>query len=1226
MKDNPGDTPWFTGTALIGMDDANYSPQIRTYEGPNGQLHSLLTSEYYSHSYPYRTDKSFTIDVNLSTGAVIEGGHALMEADAAATLDVVSPSGSTTKLHSVFNKSTNKVDQVEINGVATDATGVVQWAKDNNLNFKDYTNGSSTIREYWADVKTDYGTKQIIVAAESNGVAFNRQQYESTQNWGRAYEASRDNTLNIHITDNTGTDYNIFSRIQPLSRNKYGDGGTMEYIINGKTMTSKDFINMAESGGNFEKRTFTIDGHSVEEYWGKQDLGGGSTRNIRLAASVDGNPQARFVNTEDYSRSIKDASGNAYDFAQVYYSVDGKGRHMTEINGIAMTDSQLLDWVKTKNFETRNYNVNGHNISEYWDSSADKAAIGDTKQLITTEVDGSPAAMDGWWSYNNPQFHQIRAGDTSLWTDKREVVNQAGDRFRFEEANYGNYSWSGGKGTAGVYVDNNRMDAQQLVNWAKANNFRSNTINVGEHTITEYHSDNQHPYLSNVIAAEIDGKAYNSGDYANSPDGVHISRSVNVINKTGDQFEFDEAAYNIPRSASGSAGAFADGKWMNTQQSLEWAKANNLYSRTVNANGHTITEYYADKPSLNSNIVAAEIDGNAYNNTEYSQNSNGIHSQYYNLSGVTNAGENFLFDEKVYNGAPNSSAGAYIGDQWMNARQLADWSKTNLYSRTANINGHTVTEYYADKSAYYLGGSVVAAEIDGTAYLRTEYRQNQYAMKTADSQITNRAGERFQYSEVFTNDNSAPSRIGAFAGDQWMNAQQNAEWAKKNNFNSRTIAVDGHTITEYYTGSPASNLFGEKVIAAEVDGTAYFKTNQSPIYLQSRGTELVNKEGKIFKIAEVYYHNQKGAGPGNGTAGVIVGDQLMNAQQLLDWTKGNNFYSRTADVNGHTVTEYYDKLRVSNTFGNMHIVSEIDGKAYFQLDQKPINVSTLSSEVINRAGERFKFTALTYYDDKLTGAAAFGTVNAYIGDQAMNAQQLVDWAKNNNLFQRTQDVGVHTVTEYYNSDPAAITYAIAAEIDGKAYFHYEYLQSPIRQRVTSPIALDLTGEGFKTTGVEQGVKFDLTGSGEAVQTGWVAGDTALLALDRNNNGAIDSGKELFGDQYGAANGYDELAKFDDNKDNVINASDAVFSSLRLWRDSNSDGVSGAGELVSLKDAGVSSLSLNYRQTPDTDAFGNKFAQRSTFTRTDGALGQSADIWFKFMSTSAYMKQQFNYNG
>lgn len=126
----------------------------------------------------------------------------------------------------------------------------------------------------------------------------------------------------------------------------------------------------------------------------------------------------------------------------------------------------------------------------------------------------------------------------------------------------------------------------------------------------------------------------------------------------------------------------------------------------------------------------------------------------------------------------------------------------------------------------------------------------------------------------------------------------------------------------------------------------------------------------------------------------------------------------------------------------------------------------------------------------------------------------------------------------------------------------EYYVALLAKRV-SPLILDLNSDGKDLTDVENGVKFDLDADGIIEKTSWTGiqldFDDAFLVLDRNNNGLIDDGKELFGDQHGAENGFDELAKFDvpengGNGDRIINKNDKVYNELQLWVDHNKNGI------------------------------------------------------------------------
>ncbi|MFE8046225.1 calcium-binding protein [Brenneria goodwinii] len=171
------------------------------------------------------------------------------------------------------------------------------------------------------------------------------------------------------------------------------------------------------------------------------------------------------------------------------------------------------------------------------------------------------------------------------------------------------------------------------------------------------------------------------------------------------------------------------------------------------------------------------------------------------------------------------------------------------------------------------------------------------------------------------------------------------------------------------------------------------------------------------------------------------------------------------------------------------------------------------------------------------------------------------------------------------------------------------------ENATSPIVIDLDGDGIETlkTGAAY---FDFNSDALSELTGWVSPDDGLLALDRNGDGRISNGGELFGNHSilsngeTADNGFLALAEYDDNGDKAIDAQDAAYATLQIWRDLNGNGISDKGELQSLADAGVAAISIDYNNSSRVDAHGHQHRQTASVTLSDGTTSSAADVWFK----------------
>ena len=179
---------------------------------------------------------------------------------------------------------------------------------------------------------------------------------------------------------------------------------------------------------------------------------------------------------------------------------------------------------------------------------------------------------------------------------------------------------------------------------------------------------------------------------------------------------------------------------------------------------------------------------------------------------------------------------------------------------------------------------------------------------------------------------------------------------------------------------------------------------------------------------------------------------------------------------------------------------------------------------------------------------------------------------------------------------------------------------------TSPIIIDIAGDGFALTNHLSGVWFPIGPTRDMRNISWTIAnsDDAWLVLDRNGNGAIDNGLELFGNYTSQPdpaagrerNGFAALAEFDTlanggNADGVIDSRDRMYASLRLWQDINHDGRS-SNELHTLPSLDVVGIDLNYKESKYVDEFGNAFLYRAKVSSSrHGTPGKWAyDVFLK----------------
>lgn len=128
----------------------------------------------------------------------------------------------------------------------------------------------------------------------------------------------------------------------------------------------------------------------------------------------------------------------------------------------------------------------------------------------------------------------------------------------------------------------------------------------------------------------------------------------------------------------------------------------------------------------------------------------------------------------------------------------------------------------------------------------------------------------------------------------------------------------------------------------------------------------------------------------------------------------------------------------------------------------------------------------------------------------------------------------------------------------------------IGARLSDPLVINFDGDAAQLS--QTRFEFDLDLDGQKDQVPMLAGSRAFLALDRNGDGKINDGSELFGARSG--NGFAELAEFDEDGNGFIDAGDSVFERLRLW----SPGADGQGTLMTLGSMNIGAIWLNAADT------------------------------------------------
>jgi Ca2+-binding RTX toxin-like protein len=244
-------------------------------------------------------------------------------------------------------------------------------------------------------------------------------------------------------------------------------------------------------------------------------------------------------------------------------------------------------------------------------------------------------------------------------------------------------------------------------------------------------------------------------------------------------------------------------------------------------------------------------------------------------------------------------------------------------------------------------------------------------------------------------------------------------------------------------------------------------------------------------------------------------------------------------------------------------------------------------------------------DDRITGGAGNDTINGGAGIDTLVLAGL------QSTYTISTVGGVVTITDNQaNKDGNDGT-------DTLVGIEFVEFKGGVRMGVTSPIILDLDGQGVQTVSASDSLaRYDMDGDGLADDTSWFGRTEGMLFLDRDGNGKVSNAGEFsfIGDVAGAHSDLEGLRAWDSNHDGILSVLDVRFNDFRIWQDKDSDGVAEDGEVMTLTTAGVKSINLTGTAvTGDTQPGDVVVVNKGSYTRTNGATMEFIDAALTYFS-------------
>lgn len=288
----------------------------------------------------------------------------------------------------------------------------------------------------------------------------------------------------------------------------------------------------------------------------------------------------------------------------------------------------------------------------------------------------------------------------------------------------------------------------------------------------------------------------------------------------------------------------------------------------------------------------------------------------------------------------------------------------------------------------------------------------------------------------------------------------------------------------------------------------------------------------------------------------------------------------------------------------------------------------LNSDSVQEALVAYSSTFLTKLGNAFTKCAAVAggaAAGIFISPQTVmaaeqNPENVDLQAINDAVYEYETELevllGLDSIDELLESMNGVDTEEIADLIKGIQDENDAYEDASEAQPPRDPLIIDFGTSGIDLCSLTDGVNFDLDNNGYAEKTAWIGTEDGFLALDRNGNGTIDDGGELFGDQVDlgegrlSSSGFEALTGLDDNEDMLIDEQDDCYNKLLVWVDSNHNGYSEEDELKSLSYYEIKEIQLNHTEDSVVDEnTGTMMAEFATVVYQNGGETTIGEFWF-----------------